>query len=232
MDKLEEAKAFAFARLEERRGMKDDWDSQILRMNLCCFCGNEGDVETAYRLFREGIEAFPRDLAAYHCMAEVLLEHGREKEALKLLSSGMKSVPESAMNHLGLYLMIAAKVYDGNLAGNEDLVGKMRDYIADDSREIKDWDTEYGRRGDFYFAVGEDDKALEMAEEKLKLSRSIFYYFSNAHGAWYAKGKVYSRQGNHEKAAECYRKAIEIFGHHKLYEDCLADELAFLEEYK
>ena len=39
--------------------------------------------------------------------------------------------------------------------------------------------------------------------------------------AWSEKGDIYADMGEYEKAVECYERALDIFGHNALYEECI-----------
>ncbi len=224
MGDLDGASRFLKERVAERSKKTRDWPSQIMRMNLCCFYGNEGYVEEAYKLFREGIQAIPDDVNAYRCMVEVLMEHGREKEAAQLMAQGLKSNPNENPSQYGLYLMALAEANHGDLSGYQDVVDKAKAFFEDRSRKIEDWDREYSRKAEFYYAIQNYEEALKMTEERLDLYRDTYYCFVDRHTALYMKGRILSKMGRHKEAADCFRKALEIFGHHKLYTDYLAQE--------
>ena len=62
---------------------------------------------------------------------------------------------------------------------------------------------------------------MEYAELSINAKRDRYTCFGEFHEGWCEKGHIYTEMGEYLKAIECYEKALEIFGHHTQYEDCI-----------
>ena len=71
---------------------------------------------------------------------------------------------------------------------------------------------------------GDLDEALKLAIIAANDPMRAYDTFAGRHNVWCVVGDIYSRMGEHKKAAEAYREALRIFGHHALYTERLLRE--------
>lgn len=206
------------ARLMETciRELSDSSLVQYCMGNMCCFYGNEGYIEDAYRYFKMVRERNEGDYLIYRSMGLIYLEHGMYEEAKEMFSKGLELDVENKSSICGPYLLAIGKKDDITKP-------EYRKYIDIATAQFENADTSYGyeKKAQFYRSIKKYDKALHYIDMAINEKRGILSCFIESPFAWSEKGDIYADMGEYEKAVKCYERALEIFGHNALYEECI-----------
>lgn len=184
--------------------------------NLCCFYGNEGYIEEAYRIFQMAAAKDGTDCNIYRSMGLVYLDHGMYEESKHLFEQAMKLDTEEDTFICGAYLFAVSRTDDVSKP-------EYQKYVAFAAAQLAGIDDEYehfksAKTAEFYRATGKYDEALLAVCKAIGSKRERLSCFVGYHEMWCEKGDIYMCMQEYEKAAECYREALSIFGHHALYE--------------
>lgn len=192
--------------------------------NLCCFYGNEGYIEDAYRLFEMAVEKNEADYHIYRCMGMVYSDHGMYEEAKKMFEKALELDTENNIFVSALYLFAVGRTDDVNKPEYQQYI----DIAAAQVEDIDDADVHYknAKRAEFYRAIGKYDEALLAVCKSIEAKRDRMSCFVGYHEMWSEKGDIYRCMQEYEKALECYREALSIFGHHALYEERIRECLS------
>lgn len=206
------------ARLMETciRELGDSSLVQYCMGNMCCFYGNEGYIEDAYRYFKMVRERNEKDYLIYRSMGLIYLEHGMYEEAEKMFSKGLELDVENKSSICGPYLLAIGK--------RDDITKpEYRKYIDIATAQFENADTSYGyeKKAQFYRSIKKYDEALRYIDMAINEKRGILSCFVESPFAWSEKGDIYADMEEYEKAVKCYERALEIFGHNALYEECI-----------
>jgi len=152
-----------------------------------------GRYQDAERLYRQVIDADPRNAAAHHGLGVLALQFNHLPHACELLQKAVKLAPDSASAHCDLGnayqacgdLTAAVECFKRALSLNPDLY-QLHGNIANVQKE----------QGDYSAAIASYLKALEFKPD-----------FAEAH---FNLGHVYSELGETETAVEHYLQALEI----------------------
>ncbi len=185
--------------------------------NLCCFYGNEGYVEEAYRVYKEGIERIPEAISIHRSMGFVFLDHGRYEEAIELFKKTIELDTNKDTRTAGLLLLALSHIDDINKP-------EYKEYheIAMEQAKGASYAYAYLKNSEYYRAIGEYEKAIECCNLALEEKREKDTFFAYRHDAWQELAYVYFEMGDYAKSKECYEKAIDIFGHNQLFIDGVA----------
>lgn len=184
--------------------------------NMCCFYGNEGYIEDAYRYFKLALERNEKDYLIYRSMGLIYLEHGMYEKAEKMFSKGLEIDVENKSSICGPYLLAIGK--------RDDITKpEYRKYVDTATAQFENADTSYGyeKKAQFYRSIKKYDEALQYIDMAINEKRGIMSCFIESPFAWSEKGDIYADMGEYEKAVECYERALDIFGHNALYEECI-----------
>lgn len=184
--------------------------------NLCCFYGNEGHVDKALEAFNMIVEKQPDEYHIYRTMGYVYLDHEMYEEAKELFLKSLEFDTENDAYTAGLYLLAVSKTDD--LSKPE-----YKKYIELALEQVENANSAYAynKKAEVYRGLGRYEEALEYAELSINAKRDRYTCFGEFHEGWCEKGHIYTEMGEYLKAIECYEKALEIFGHHTQYEDCI-----------
>lgn len=217
MDKLDECvKLLEFCREQPYK----DGLIQSCIGNLCCFLGNEGHLAKSYEAFELAIKRHPDDYLAYNSMGEVYLDHGRYKEAAELFKKAFELDEEHTSFAASSFLCAVAGYDDINKPEYEEFVRFAEACFTDEQSCYIMY-----RKAEYMCLTGGDlDEALKLAIIAANDPMRAYDTFAGRHNVWCVVGDIYSRMGEHKKAAEAYREALRIFGHHALYTERLLRE--------
>lgn len=184
--------------------------------NLCCFYGNEGRVDKALEAFNMIVEKQPDEHHIYRTMGYVYLDHEMYEEAKELFLKSLEIDTDNDAYTAGLYLLAVSKT-------DELSKPEYKKYIDLAIEQVENADSAYtyNKKAEVYRALGRYEEALEYAELSINAKRDRYTCFAEFHDGWCEKGHIYMEMGEYDKARECYEKALEIFGHHTQYEDCI-----------
>ncbi len=182
--------------------------------NLCCFYGNEGHIDDAYRTFQLALAHKPDDYLIYRSMGLIYLDHGMYEPAKEMFAKALEIDTEKHGFICGPYLMAINKTDDVTKP-------EYRKYIDIALEQVADADDAYTyiRKAEVYLGLKNYDEALRAIDAALSQKRERLSTFIENHHAWYVKGDIYADMGENEKAAECYKRALSVFGHDALYEE-------------
>ncbi len=186
--------------------------------NLCCFYGNEGHLDKAYEVFLDGEKRNPDDYQLYRSMGFVLLDHGRYEEAAKLLKKAIELDTDRRAYTCGLLLQAIGKLDDINKP-------EYKQYFDIADEQFKEVNSGYAyiKYSEYLWATGRFEEAIAACEMAMEEKRSNDSYFVGPYDALHEMAVVYFNMGDYEKSKECYKKAVEIFGHNQLYIDAIAE---------
>lgn len=189
--------------------------------SLCCFYGNEGYIEDAYRIFRMAVEKDEKDCKIYRCMGMVYSDHGMYEEAKKMFEKALELDTENDIFISALYLFAAGRTDDITKP-------EYQRYIEIATAQLEDIDDKYihfknAKQAEFYRAIGKYDEALLAVCRAIEAKSDQMGCFAGYHEMWCMKGDIYRCMQEYEKAIECYRQALQIFGHHALYEEYIRE---------
>ncbi len=187
---------------------------QYLIGNLCCYYGNEGRIDDAYKTFLRALKNNPDDYLIYRSMGLIYLDHEMYEEAKEMFLKAIELDTEMDAYILGPYLMAVSKTDDITKP-------EYKKYIDMAIEQVKDADDDYTyiRKAEVYLGLGEYDTALQAISDALAKPRGKLALFKENHHAWYVRGLIYEDMGENEKALESYKRALEIYGHDSLYEE-------------
>lgn len=213
MDNLEEC-----ARLMEKciRELGDSPLVQYCIGNLCCFYGNEGYIEEAHRCLEMMLERYEDDYLIYRCMGLIYLEHGMYEKAVEMFHKNLELDVEHRSFVYGPYLLAVGKIDDITKPEYQKYIDTAKALLEDASDSFS-----YENRAKFYRSIKKYEEALRYIDMAINDKRGIMSCFIESPYAWSEKGDIYADMGEYQKAVECYEKALEIFGHNALYEDCI-----------
>lgn len=189
--------------------------------NLCCFYGNEGYIEDAYRIFRMAVEKNGKDCNIYRCMGMVYSDHEMYEEAKKMYEKALELDTENDIFISALYLFAAGRTDDVTKP-------EYQRYIEIATAQLEDIDDKYihfknAKLAEFYRATGKYEEALLAVCRAIEAKSDRMSCFAGYHEMWCMKGDIYRCMQEYEKAIECYRQALQIFGHHALYEEYIRE---------
>lgn len=189
--------------------------------NLCCFYGNEGYIEDAYRIFGMAVEKNKDDCHIYRCMGMVYSDHGMYEEAKKMFEKALELDTENDIFISALYLFAAGRTDDITKPEYQRYI----EIAAAQLEGIDDRDIYFknAKQAEFYRATGKYDEALLAVCRAIEAKRDRISCFAGYHEMWSEKGDIYRCMQEYEKAIECYRQALQIFGHHALYEELIRE---------
>ncbi|MGN0436700.1 MAG: tetratricopeptide repeat protein [Wujia sp.] len=189
---------------------------QLCIGNLCCFSANEEHMDKAWEMFELAIKKDPKDYKIYRCMASALLEHGEVEKAKELYEKAYVLDVEHDAYTCGMYLIAIGKTDDVHKP-------EYQKYIDTATEQLADADDAYTyvKKAEFYRGLKEYQKALAMTDLAEQEGRYPLSCFEENHDVWYERGYIYEELGDYEKSLECFRRALEIFGHNKLYAACV-----------
>lgn len=184
--------------------------------NLCCFYGNEGHIEDACRIFQMAVAKDGTDCNIYRSMGLVYLDHGMYEESKQMFEQAMKLDTEEDTFICAAYLFAISQTDDVTKP-------EYQKHITFAAQQLAGIEDEYehfknAKTAEFYRATGKYDEALSAVCKAISSKRDRLSCFVGYHEMWSEKGDIYRCMGEYEKAAECYREALSIFGHHALYE--------------
>ncbi|MCM1287346.1 MAG: tetratricopeptide repeat protein [Clostridium sp.] len=185
--------------------------------DLCCFYGNEGYIEDAYRIFEMAVENDKTDCHIYRCMGMVYSEHGMYEEAMKMYEKALELDKENDVFISALYLFAAGRMDDITKPKYQhymELAAVQLEGIDDRNIHFKN-----AKLAEFYRATGKYEEALAAVSKAIETKRDRISCFAGYHEMWCEKGEIYRCMQEYEKAIACYRQALRIFGHHALYEE-------------
>lgn len=189
--------------------------------SLCCFYGNEGYIEDAYRIFRMAVEKDEKDCAIYRCMGMVYSDHGMYEEAKKMFEKALELDTENDYFISALYLFAAGRTDDITKPEYQRYI----EIATAQLENIDDTDIHFknAKQAEFYRAIGKYDEALLAVCRAIEAKSDRMGCFAGYHEMWCMKGDIYRCMQEYEKAVECYRQALQIFGHHGLYEEYIRE---------
>ena len=194
--------------------VKDDNRLQSCIGNLCCFYGNENHVDKAREMFELAIKHMPEDVLIYRSMGNIYLEHEMYEEAKEMFLKGFE-IDKDRDAFICQTLLIAL--------GKTDDVFKEEYKIYRDvaMEQCEDADSvwAYTRCSEMYRGLKDYEKALDAVNKSFECKRRPLDCFIQSADAWDEKGNVYFDMGDLKNALLCYKKAVEVFGHYKIYED-------------
>lgn len=182
--------------------------------NLCCFYGNEGYIDDAHRVFERAVENDREDYQIYRSMGLIYLEHGMYEKAKETLLKAWELDAQKAGFISGPCLLAIGKTDD--ITGPE-----YRKYMDVGMYQCEDAGDSYTyvRSAEFCRSIGEYEDAMAFADLAIREEREPGSCFSARHDAWCEKGNIYREKKEYKSAVECYQTALQIFGHHALYEE-------------
>lgn len=182
--------------------------------NLCCFYGNEGYIDDAHRIFEKAVENDPADYQIYRSMGLVYLEHEMYEKAKEMFWKAWELDEEKNSFISGPYLLAIGKTDDITRP-------EYQEYVDIGMRQSEDAKDSYTciKRAEFCRSIGEYEEAMAFADRAIGEEREPGSCFSGSHDAWCEKGNIYREKKDYKNAVECYRTALEIYGHHALYEE-------------
>ena len=184
--------------------------------DMCCFYGNEGYIEDAYKYFKLALERDEKDYLIYRSMGLIYLEHGMYEKAEEMFLKGLELDVENKSFICGPYLLAAGKTDDITKPEYQKYIdiGTSQFEGADDAYT-------YENKAKFYRSIKKYDEALLYIDKAIHEKRGIMSCFVENPFAWSEKGDIYADMGEYQKAIECYEKALEVFGHNALFEESL-----------
>lgn len=182
--------------------------------NLCCFYGNEGLLDEAYRMFELAINKKEKDYQAYRSMGCIYLEHGMYEKAKEMFLKGFELDEEKRSFICEPYLVAVSRTDDIKRPEYQKYIEIAEEQLADAGDSYT-----YNKKAEFYRSIRKYDEALRLAEMAIHDKRKKFSFFIESHEAWFEKGNIYEEMKEYKKALECYQRALQIFGHHALYEE-------------
>lgn len=199
------------------RCIRELGDSSLVQYcigNLCCFYGNQGHIDDAYRTFQLALEHKPDDYLIYRSMGLVYLDHAMYEQAREMFAKALELDTENDSYTCGPYLMAINKLDDVTKP-------EYQKYIDIALKQVADADDTYTyiRKAEVYLGLKKYDEALRAIDAALSQKRDRMSVFTESHSAWYVKGDIYADMGENEKAVECYKRALAVFGHDALYEE-------------
>lgn len=205
--------------------IKDEGRLQSCIGNLCCFYGNENHVDKAREMFELAIKNMPEDVLIYRSMGNIYLEHDMYEEAKEMFLKGFE-MDKDRDAFICQTLLIA--------------IGKTDDVYKDEYKIYRDIAMEqcedagsvwsYTRCSEMYRGLKDYEKALDSVNKAFDCKRRPLDCFIQSADAWDEKGNVYFEMGDLENALFCYKKAVEVFGHYKIYEDKVVKVTELLKE--
>lgn len=184
--------------------------------NLCCFYGNEGYIEEAHRCLEMMLERYEDDYLIYRSMGLIYLEHGMYEKAVEMFHKNLELDMEHRSFVYGPYLLAVGKIDDITKPEYQKYIDTAKTLLADSGDSFS-----FESRAKFYRSIKEYEEALRYIDMAINERRGRMSCFVESPFAWSDKGDIYADMGEYQKAVECYEKALELFGHHALFEDCI-----------
>lgn len=181
--------------------------------NLCMHYGNQGYLEKAEETFLLAAEHKPDDYLIYRLMGNIYIDHKMYEKAKGMLVKAIELDTEERSFIYGRYLFAVGKTDDITKP-------EYQKYIERAIKQVEDADDAYtyNRKAEVYLALKNYDEALKAVDMSISQKRERLSPFLEYHAAWCVKAEIYEDMGENEKALECYKKALEIYGHDALYE--------------
>jgi len=196
-------------------------DINFVRMclgNLCCFYGNEGYIDDAYRIFNMTHEKIEDEIEIYRSMGLIYLDHQMYEQAKEMFENVVMLDTDRKTFAYGSYLIAIGKtddVFKPEYKKYVDLAKEQLEKYSENNRPyicIK--------KAEIYRGLKQYDEALKVIDIAIA-NKGNATCFDGNYDAWYEKGCIYEELGDYKKALECYKMALEIFGHEKLFEECV-----------
>jgi tetratricopeptide (TPR) repeat protein len=197
------------------------------------FCMSQQKLEKAIENFSKAIEINPKDGRTYFRMGLVYMAQYKYPEAIKVLEKSIKLTPKFVAGYQTLgdayrrahqydkailaykkAMELSGKPNDAMLAGmgeslraNKDYP-KARKYLEEAVTKNPDNAIAHYQLGLCYLSLEKNKEAITQLEEALK-AKAIIQDSFKVQIVTYL-GQAYEKDGNSEKAKECYQKAREI----------------------
>ncbi len=186
--------------------------------NLCCFYGNEGYVDKAYQVFERGVKLNPDDYRLYRSIGYVLLDHGRYEEAYEHLVKAFELDTDRKTHNCGLILQALSHFDDIKKP-------EYKQYFEVAEEQFKEINSgyQYIKYSEYLWITGRFEEAINACEMSMEDKRTSDSYIVGPYDSWHELAVVHFNMGDYQKSKECYEKALEIYGHHQLYIDAIAE---------
>lgn len=136
------------------------------------------------------------------------------EQAKEMFAKALELDTENDSYICGPYLMAINKTDDMTKPEYQKYIDLALEQVAD-----ADDTYTYIRKAEVYLGLKKYDEALMAIDAALSQKRDRMSVFTESHSAWYVKGDIYADMGENEKAVECYKRALSVYGHDALYEE-------------
>lgn len=193
-----------------------DDNVQACIRQLCSIYGNEGYLDKANECLNLAISKNSSDYKIYAIMGEVLKNHGLFEDAK---DNYQKAVQLDIDNQGNYYSELIEVILSKKTLFKPDIRSLIDKAVILESEQKGPID--YIKMARLYRVTRKIDKAMEMVNRCLEEKRCGGCFYRACHEALFEKGMLYETLKDYDMARKCYLEALEICGHHAVYEERL-----------